>query len=356
MKLLPLDFKLNPNAGSELRLQSGDSVIVKVIKRLTGNKWAVGIRGRVLPAFSEVELAPGQRLKALVSIRQGRITLKISEQPRNPIQELLLRQGMQPDRILEQIVTAFLRSGLSLAPERLQQARQLLQKFKLDPRKFARMVAIMLEKGIDLRSQGLDRLLPLLGYGEQEPGGGEGRKRRMNRDPQELVQQLRREIEQPENEQASGLQVFNHLKGSTSTWVIIPFDYTYESSGRIRGTIRLRYDPVQQQTDRLIVVTRSETGERWSFVLDHAQGVSGSKAVASEHDSENDGPERNPELSIFSTPAEKPRGVSAELDVLRLKLQNLGIKTDDTIRGDQDFDGFDLPWEELSYRNVDTVH
>jgi hypothetical protein len=59
-------------------------------------------------------------------------------------------------------------------------------------------------------------------------------------------------------------------------------------------------------------------------------------------------------LFIFGDPGDNRS--KAELDVLRLKLQNLGVKIDDTIREDQNFDGFDLPWEELSYHYVDTVH
>ncbi len=105
----PIDLKLNLNARSELHIRSGDFVSVKVIKRLTGNKWAVGIRGRVIPAFSRVNLASGQLLRALVTIQQGRITLKMIAEQTTPIQDLLVRQGIQPDKVMEQILTSFLR-------------------------------------------------------------------------------------------------------------------------------------------------------------------------------------------------------------------------------------------------------
>ena len=340
MKPIPVDLKLNLNARSELSLRSGDSVLVTVIKRLTGNKWAVGIRGRVLPARSEVELSPGQRLKAVVGIQHGRITLKISGQPADPIQDLIVRQGLQPSQLLESIVTAFLRSGLAITPDRLLQVRQLLEKLKLDPKKFARIIAVILEKGIDPRSRGLEQLLLLLGYGEQESGGEEGRRRGKPPEPEQLVQQLRSDIERPEGGEGSSLQVFNHLQGPEHTWVVIPISYSLEGSGPIWGTIRLRYNVRQQQTDRLIVVVRSRKGGKWSFVLKN--GTARSEAS------------RASELFIFGDPDDKRR--SAELDVLLLKLQNLGVKIDDTIREDQNFDGFDLPWEELSYHNVDTVH
>jgi len=332
MKPIPASLKLNLNARSELSLRSGDSVLVTVIKRLTGNKWAVGIRGRVLPAFSEVELTPGQRLRALVGIRHGRITLKISGQATDAIQDLIVRQGLQPSQLVESIVTAFLRSALAIVPDRLDQVRQLLERLRLDPKKFARIVAIILEKGIDLRSRGLEQLLLLLGYGEQESEGEQGRRRRRPPDPEQLAEQLRSDIERPGSGQGSSLQVFNHLQGPEHTWVVIPINYSFEGSGPVYGTLRLRYNVRQQRTDRLILVARSARGGKWSFVLNPL----------------------GPELFIFGDPVDKRR--KAELDVLRLKLQNLGVKIDDTIREGQNFDGFDLPWEELSYHNVDTVH
>jgi len=333
----PIDLKLNLNARSELHLRSGDFVSVKVIKRLTGNKWAVGIRGRVIPAFSRVNLASGQLLRALVTIQQGRITLKMIAEQTTPIQDLLVRQGIQPDKVMEQILTSFLRSGLAVEPERLHLVRRLLEKLKLSPKKFSRIIALILEKGIDPRSRALVRLLTLLGYGEQESGKKERRKRRMPPDSQALMQQLRSAVEEPESAEGSSLQVFNHLQGSEASWVIIPFDFTDGFSGRIYGSIRLRYDPRRKQTDRLIVVARSEAGRKWSFVLQKS-------------------PAGDLELSIFADHVEGRRKVKAEVEGLRLKLQNLGVKIDDTIREDENFDGFTMPWEELSYRNVDTVH
>ena len=335
MKPVPVDLKLNLNAGSELSLRSGDSVVVRVIKHLSANKWAVGIRGRVLPAVSQVELAPGQRLRALVEISHGRINLKVSGQPADPIRELIARQGFPPNQTLEAVVTALLRSAIAATPERVQQVRLLLERMKLDPKKFARLLAIMLEKGIDLKSRGLEQLVSLLGYGEREPDGREEKKRRMPRDSEEMAGQLRRDIEETPGGKGSTLQVFNHLRCAEHTWIVIPFRYGCEPSGLICGAIRLRYDVRKGRTERMILAVRNASGHKWSFVLENR---------------------REPRLYVFGGPPRMGRQARAELDVLRLKLQNLGVKIDDTIREDQNFDGFDLPWEELSYRNIDTVH
>jgi hypothetical protein len=332
MKPISASLKLNVNARSELSLRSGDSVSVTVIKRLAGSKWAVGIRGRVLPAVSEVELAPGQRLRAVVGIQRGRITLKIAGQAADPIQELIVRQGLQSNQLVESIVTAFLRSSLAIAPERVDQVRKLLERLRLDPKKFARIIAMVLEKGIDLRSRGLEQLLHLLGYGEEGSEGERRRGRRRSGDPSQLAGQLLSDVERPGSGEGSSLQVFNHLRGGEHTWVIIPLDYSFENSGRIYGTLRLRYHVRRKRTDRLIVAVRNAEGAKWSFLFDPL----------------------SLRMFIFGDPVDRKR--RAELDVLLLKLQNLGVKTDDTIREEKNFDGFDLPWEELSYHYVDTVH
>jgi hypothetical protein len=272
-------------------------------------------------------------LRALVAVQHGRITLKISGEAADPVRELVLRQGLEPNQLVESLVSAFLRSGLSIAPERLLQARALLERFKLDSKKFARLISIILEKGIDPRSRGLEQLLLLLGYGEEESPRQRGRQRRRSPDAEQLAEELRRDVQPAEGGEGSGVQVFNHLRGREHTWIIIPFDYRLEGAGSVWGSIRLRYDPRRQRTDRLVVAVRGDGGTKWSFVLLNRE---------------------EPELFVFTDSAERRR--RPELDVLLLKLQNLGVKTDDTIREDQNFDGFDLPWEELSYHNVDTVH
>ena len=123
--------------------------------------------------------------------------------------------------------------------------------------------------------------MALLGYGEQEAEEGEGRRRRMPADPEELMRLLQADFEQPESGEGSGLQVFNHLPGSEHTWIVVPFSYSYRSLRGIAGTVRLRYDVRNKQADRLVVAARSATGGKWSFVLENCQAVSGSEATGS---------------------------------------------------------------------------
>ncbi len=333
----PIDFKLTLSAGSRVHLRSGDFVSLKVIKQLSQYKWAVAVRGRVLPAYSKVELSAGQRLRALVSIQGKRTVLQITENSRNPIRSVLLEQGIAGDRAMEQILTSFLRSGLGVRPERLQEVRHLLERLRLDPKRFSRIAALALDKGIDLHSEGFGELIQVLGHGEHDGGGRKYRGRQMPPDAEALADDLQSAVEEPDSEEGSPLQIFNHLKGSTASWVIIPFDYRYGHSGHIYGTVRLRYDSRQKRTDRMVVAARAPNEQKWSFVIQRcADGSS--------------------DMYVLSGGKKISRKARQELNVLRLKLQNLCVKIDDTIREDTGFDGFSLPWEELSYRTIDTVH
>jgi hypothetical protein len=337
MMLVPIDPNISISARSELRLRSGDFISLKVIRHLVGDKWAVGIKGRIVPARSTLKLLPGQRLRAQVALQHGQYVLKLAESSSNPVRELLLRLGLQQDAVMEQVLTSFMRHGLPVRSRTLRQVRNLLDRRKLDARKFSRIAAACLEKEIEPDSPGLERLLAVLGYGEGEAGSGRKRYRQRQMPPDEhaLAGDLQAVVEQPDSGEGNSLQLFNHLKGHEAHWIFVPFDYSFKPSGRIYGTIRLRYDTLQNRADRLVLVARTAEDMKWSFLM-----------------------QRNAEgewkLYVFG-PKGGGRKMKAELQLLQLKLQNLGIKMDDTIREDQDFDGFSLPWEELSYRVIDTV-
>src|SRR5512142_2502429 len=66
------DIRISVRGG--LALHSGDLVSVNVLKPLAPHKWAVGVQGRVLPAFSHLDLEPGTSVRARVTI-QGKSLL-----------------------------------------------------------------------------------------------------------------------------------------------------------------------------------------------------------------------------------------------------------------------------------------
>jgi len=311
----PISIRLDRPSGLSFPL--GGLVSVKVLGRLAGGRWSVGIQGRVLPAFAEVELTPGARLLARVSRAGGRITLRVLGPAAEPAGETpVSAQGV--DRVL----AAFLAAGLKVHQDSLEKVRRLLERLRLAPQRFARLAALLLEKGVDLDSPGVGELLDLLDY-----AGSRGRHppRQWPETPERLAEALRQDMEKPSDGEASPLPLFNHLQSGGEQWVVIPYSY-----GELAGTIRLRRPPQERLADRLVL----STGGPWSFVLTR----------------------QAPGFALHAFCAEEPLSFRARREWRRLaqKLQNLGVETDDTIRGDHGFDGFSLPWEAGPYQRVDT--
>ena len=80
----------------------------------------------------------------------------------------------------------------------------------------------------------------------------------------------------------------------------------------------------------------SEPRRRWSFSLD--RDPNGEEGYS---------------MSVFCSDPQAGGTSRKEFGELRLKLQNLGIKTDDTIRIDDGFDGFSPAEDAPPYRGID---
>jgi len=343
----PFLSSLRLSAGTAVNLRSGDLVSVQVLKRLGAGRWAVGIKGRTVPAASELELIPGQRLRAQVVIHQGRTVLRLREGRGGQVEDIVRRAGLPQEPEVRHIVSAFLRSGLGVRSEEVLQVRRLLDKLRLQPRRSARLAAVAMEKGIDPRSPGLEELLPVLDFGEDRGQRRRYRGRQMPEEDRDFREALPAGLTE-EREQDSALQLFNHLGGREGSWVIIPFHFTWRSGSRLYGTLRLLYDAVKGTSNRFILVVEKEVegdagevGEneprrRWSFSLD--RGQPGEKGCS---------------MSVFCNDPEAGAAARKEFRQLRAKLQNLGVKTDDTIRIDDEFDGLSPEEDAPLYRGVD---
>jgi len=326
-----ISIRLQGAGGIDLR--AGELVSVQVLNRLAGARWAVGIQGRVLPAFAELPLTAGSRLLARASREGGRLVLKVLDRPDSALRELALREGLPAEKATEQILAAFLAAGLKVQPGAVRQVRQLLERLRLPPQRFARLAVQLLEKNIDLASPGVDALLPLLGFGEETGRRREGGRRGGQAGGSaEAEAELRGSLAGSPGGEESPLPLYNHLRGASEHWVVIPFRY-----GELAGTIRLLHGPAGTPARRLVLIAASPRGGRWSFVLSRRQEAEGY------------------ELHAFSDRASQPAPSRQRWKALAQKLQNLGVKSDDTIRVDGDFDGFSLPWETVHYRGVDTV-
>jgi len=311
----PFSLRLDRPLGSGFRV--GSLVSVQVLERLGSGRWLVSVRGRTFPVSAEVPLEPGARLLARVFRAGGRILLRVAE----PAAQA---PGQSAPGSSDRIAASFLAAGLNPRPEAVQKVQRLLERLRLPPKSFSRLAALLLEKGVDLDSPGIAALLADLAYGQS---GGRGRRqaRPWPRKSEQLADELRRDVRKTGGGEAAALPLFNHLQAGAEQWFVIPYSY-----GELCGTIRLRRQAPALQADRLVLATDGP----WSFVLNRKAAGFRLQAVC----------------------AELPPSPRARRGWRRMaqKLQNLGVETDDTIRGDEGFDGFSLPGEAGPYQRVDT--
>jgi hypothetical protein len=310
-------FNLRLERPLDAGFRQGGLVSVQVLERLGAGRWLVSVRGSTIPVSAEVELAPGARFLARALRGEGRILLRVLQPAGEPA------SGRAAAARADPVAAAFLAAGLNPRPEAVQKVRRLLERLRLPEQGYARLAAMLLDKGVDLDSPGVAALLADLSYGQ-----GQQRRRQArpwSSKPGQLAEELRRDLSRTEDGEAGALPLFNHLQAGAEQWFVIPYSY-----GEISGTLRLRRLAPARQADRMVLAT----GGLWSFVLDR-------KAAG---------------FRLRAVHAGAPPGPRVRRGWRRLaqKLQNLGVETDDTIRGDDGFDGFSLPGEAGPYQRVDT--
>jgi len=320
-----LQLSLRPG----LRLRPGDLVTLTVIKQLDSSKWAVGIGGRVYPAFSNLALVAGTVLKARVSSSAGRLLLSLAPEAQDPLQAALVREGLPSSAQTQLIARALILGGLPIRAEIIDTVKVILSRLKLPPHKGARLAATLIDKGIDPSSKGADGLMALLSLGER--GGGDPRRYRGKPFPNTAaaVKEFAAGLAVEAGSAPDAIQAFNHAKGRSQTWIVVPFVFGAESD-RISGTIKVLYDPFLARPLRLAL-----TVDGVSFWLP-LEGKSN-------------------RLSIFCDDPALRRAMERGLDRLRAKFHNMGMEVDDTIHGGDAFDGFSPVAEGASLPNIDVA-
>ncbi len=313
-----------------LRLRPGDLVVLTVIKQLTAGKWAVGIGGRVYPAFSKLMLSPGSVLKARVSSADGRLLLSLSAEPQDTLTAALVREGIPANAESQLIARALILAGLPVRGETIDKVRALMSRLKLPSHKGARLVAALMDKGIDPSSRGIEALMALLSFGER--GGGDPRRYRGKPLPTtaKAVKEFAAGIAAAaEADRPDALQAFNHCRGRAQTWVVVPFVFGADND-RLAGTIKVLYDPFLARPLRLAL-----TVEGVAFWLP-LEG-------------------KSKKLSIFCDDPALRAAVQRGLDRLRAKFHNMGMEVDDTVLGGDAFDGFSPVKEGTSLPIIDVA-
>jgi hypothetical protein len=259
-------------------------------------------------------LESGSILKARVNSSDGRLLLSLSEQPQDAFRAALQRVGIAGGTAPELIARALMLSGLPIRSETIEKVRAHLSRLKLAPHKGARLIATLLDKGIDPNSRGVDALLEMLAFGER----GSGNSRRYRGRPMPTSAQGVKEfavgLAVAGSDKPDAIQVFNHTKGRAQTWVVVPFIFDADRQ-RLAGTIKILYDPFLERPLRLAL-----TVEDFSFSLP----LEGKKR----------------KLSIVCDDPAFLGAVRRGLDMLRAKFHNMGMEVDDTILGGDAFDGF----------------
>jgi hypothetical protein len=313
-----------------LRLRPGDLVVLTVIKQLTAGKWAVGIGGRVYPAFSTLMLSPGSVLKARVSSADGRLLLSLSAEPQDPLTAALVREGIPANAESQLIARALILAGLPVRGETIDKVRALMSRLKLPSHKGARLTAALMDKGIDPSSRGIEALMALLSFGER--GGGDPRRYRGKPLPTtaKAVKEFAAGLAAAaEADRPDALQAFNHCRGRAQTWVVVPFVFGADDD-RLAGTIKVLYDPFLARPLRLAL-----TVEGVAFWLP-LEG-------------------KSKKLSIFCDDPALRAAVQRGLDRLRAKFHNMGMEVDDTVLGGDAFDGFSPVKEGTSLPIIDVA-
>lgn len=300
-------------------LRPGQTVVVHVIKRLDDGKWAVGVLGRVYPAFSSLALEPGAVLKARVSGLAGKLILTVSDVVPDAVLTALERIGIPRGALAELVARTMARTGLPLLPDTVRALTSLLTRAGMEDRRSARSAVTLVDKRIDPNSPGAEALLKVLAFGDK--GGDDPRRYRGRPFPETPVElkgfvgALASDPESP----SSALPAYNHARATTQSWIVIPFVFT-SGAQRVSGTLKILIDAF---TSRPLAMTLCTGGLAMHLPLR--------------------GQRRS--LSIFCDSAGLKRAAERGLDSLRSKFHNMGLEVDDTVKEGNAFDGY-TPIEE----------
>jgi hypothetical protein len=338
--------KIHLSNRSTLDLRSGDIISVHVIKRLIGNKWAIGIQGRTFPAISDVDLKPGSRIRALVRSAGTKLTLQIKGLlPDSPAKPMEIGEEVSPlnrwihSAVLQSVLQRALAGNkASISPSIARKINRLFKKLSAEEKKkelrIARSIAALVEKGFDPGSRGLEGVVKILSLIEQEYEG-ENSGRPSRKPPEELTRLLKRRMNERENraDKYHPLHLFNHLRNSDETWVFVPYRFATETN-TYYGLIKLLLNMNRNNVKRLVLDVVVQDGIT-SFLLI---------------------PDRDRiRLSIYCEDPSLQVAIRKKISELTSKLQNHGVECDDSIYEEAGFDGFFAPWEGETFQGVSIV-
>ena len=335
----PIDINRNIqiklDAGFQGSLKSGDFVYISVIKKVAVNKWAIGIHGKTVPAYSDIELKTGDIIKAQVFIKGKAIILKLIEDRQSLLQEKLNQQGITSDKLSLLIISSLIKGGLAVDAHIISKIKQLLKTVKKEDRGIISLIVQMFKKGISLDSPQIHELLSLLNYGEKRKDNKEHKRKQSEfKNTIKLEKAIKESIARRDDNIHNILGLFNQLKTGGENWIIIPYDFSLEQTA-LRGTIRVLFDAYNKKVLKVCVIVWADEEQRWSFFIDS---------------------ETKPKtMTIYSNKRQMLKKAAKGLHELALKLDNNSVKIDDIKFEDEYFDGFYTTDELKYYKSIDTL-
>ena len=267
----PIDLDRNIhiklNAGFQVALKSGDFIYISVIKKIAENKWAIGIHGKTVPAYSGLELKPGDIIKAQVFIKGNKINLKLMEDTASLLHEKLQQQGIASDRLSLHIISGLIKAGIAVDAHVIDKIKQLLKNLKKEDKGIISLLNHIFKKGISLDSPNIHELLSLLNYGEKRKQKKDRRRNRENNAQTGQAKKVIREyITRCDDNIDNMLAVFNQLQAEGENWIIIPYDFMLGNI-ELSGTIRVQHDPYSKKVLKMAVIVWINSEQKWSFII-----------------------------------------------------------------------------------------
>ncbi len=329
-------------------IKPGAVVSFTAVEQLSQNSWIIRIQGQNLKVQSSVSLSLGEQLRAKVTLHEGRMLLKLMD-PASPLKSIAERLGLPQGEAAAQIIESFVEQGLPLREEMLRRALLLFEQLKSRDPRSARLIALLLDKGIFISAKQFEKFQQLLWeIPNPSPESLEDRKkrgrdthherdrqnedRRKQQEKEGLSRSIRRQVHRREND-GNLLQLFNHMEAAHDNWIVVPleFDSLAVPHAPRRGVLRLHTGP--GGTADMCACTIYGTKE-WHFRLHLREG------------------KKKLRLSIDPLPGKKE---SREIVFkLREKLRNLSFEIDDTISEVVKFSHYDSE-NKPDIKNIDTI-
>ncbi len=311
-------------------LRSGDRINLKAIKPLENGVWQVSFKGKLLTVTSNIQLQRGKMysgrmfwqgntlfFKTETALSKGKMGI-IS--PENPPEKMLIS-------VLQQL-------HMPVDQKMLQWIFQRAGEKKNDIR-ILRLIAQLYDRGIDIQTMDADLDLIYI-FPEGERKDSDRQKKDQNppknrREIKDAIKQTLKAIVKRRND--SSLGIFNHLKAGHDHWITIPIGLIIDGE-EINGALRCKIDKNTTKIDAFSLIIEIDEQQMCFFFPNWK--------------------EKNSTCRIFS---DKPLSLEMKekfLPGFYEKLTKLGLKIDDTINSERNFDGFEeLP--NKGFKTVDTV-